>query len=486
MNSPGAFPLLKLTLDGKTFPDRDMEGLVGLRLQQRLSQPGLCELYFRHPPGPLEFLASISPGAALQVWVQGSPQVFFSGDVSALEYHYLENSQKEVYLRAYDRLHRLRQRQAVRVFEEITLSGLVQNLCQDVGLTLSAHSDSHLTWPLLVQHTQSDLDLLVERAALEGLYLALSGDTLHLVSLAGLPGQAVPLALGENLFKAHLEVNHEASSQRVVAWGWNPSMVEPVRAEASAPRSGGKAPARLSGSAPQRSLVNEAAPSRGHAAALAQADLDRRAASEVTFQGVAAGNPALQPGCLVDVSGVAPHVAGRYVLTQVTHLVDASGYRAELDTAPPQPAPSPQADLATFGEVIDVRDPEDHARVRVRLPTYNDIESGWIPVIIPGAGPDKGLIALPDLGDTVLVLLLRGIPGLVLGGLYGRQRVPASGVEGKRVHTYTWITPGKQKIQLSDELAGGKIRLENEAGAYIELDGGNITIAGRAIDFKQT
>jgi phage protein D len=486
MNGPAAFPLLKLTLDGKPLPDRDMEGLVGLRLQQRLSQPGLCELYFRHPPGPLDFLAGISPGAALQVWVQGSPQVFFSGDVSALEYHYLGNNQKEVYLRAYDRLHRLRERQAVRTFEEITLSGLIRNLCQDLGFHLSSHSSSALTWPLLVQHSQSDLDFLVERAALEGLYLALSGDDLHLVSLEGLPGQAVPLALGENLFQAHLEINRAASSQRVVAWGWNISQVEPVRAEASAPRCGRKVPVRLAGSVSQRSLVNEAAPSRGHAAALAQADLDRRAASEVTFQGVAAGSPALQPGCLVDVSGVTPNVAGRYVLTQVTHLVDASGYRAELDTAPPQPAPGPQADIATFGEVIDVRDPENHARVRVRLPTYDDIETGWMPVVIPGAGPDKGLIALPDLGDTVLVLLLHGNPGLVLGGLYGCQQVPESGVEGRRVHAYTWITPGDQKIQLSDELAGGKVRLETGAGAYIELDGSHITIAGSAIDFNQT
>jgi uncharacterized protein involved in type VI secretion and phage assembly len=224
-----------------------------------------------------------------------------------------------------------------------------------------------------------------------------------------------------------------------------------------------------------------------HADALAQADLDRRAASEITFRGVAQGDPALQPGSLVDVSGVSPNLAGRYVLTGATHSIDASGYRTELDTAPPEVAPRPRADIATFGEVIDVGDPQGRARVRVLLPAYNNARTGWLQVAIPGAGPGKGLIALPDTGDTVLVVLLRENPslGLVLGGLYGQHNAPESGVDLGRVRTYTWITPGNQKIQLDDELAGGLIRLENGAGAYIELNGDRITISGQAIDFEK-
>ncbi len=95
---------------------------------------------------------------------------------------------------------------------------------------------------------------------------------------------------------------------------------------------------------------------------------------------------------------------------------------------------------------------------------------------------------MPNVGDTVLVVLLRENPslGLVLGGLYAKHKAPESGVELDRVRTYTWITPGNQKIQLHDEPIGGKIRLENGAGAYIELDGGHITIAGREIDFERT
>lgn len=484
------FPILQLTIGGELLPGPTLEGLTGLRMQQRFSQPSLCELYFRDPPGPSGFLESISPGQAIQVWVQGSPQALFSGDVTAVEYHYLPNQQYEIYLRAYDRLHRLRKRQTVRTFEDISLVSLARTVCRDLDLAPLKFPGSPLTWPLLVQHSQSDLGLLVELASLEGLYLTLQENDLRLMRLDGLPELAIPLRLGENLFEAHLEVNVDAASDQVVAWGWNSDQVEAVHAVASVPRSGRQVPARVSvaaaGGSPQHSLVNQVAPTREHAVALAKAEIDRRAASEVIFQGTAAGNPDLRPGRLVEVTGVAHNVAGRYVVTQATHVIDASGYRTELDSTPPEVPARPLSDVATFGEVINVDDPEGHARVRVRLPTFNNILSGWLPVVVPGAGASKGLLTLPDTGDTVVVLLLRGTPGLVLGGLYGRLKAPESGVELGRVRAYTWITPGNQKIQLHDELLGGKIRIENDSGAYIELNGGHITIAGREIDFIQT
>jgi phage protein D len=485
-----SFPLLQVYLDDRWLPEGVLQGLTGLRLQQRLSQPSLCELYFRDPPGPLDFLASVSPGQELRVSLLGTGQELFRGDVTALEYHYLEESQREVYLRAYDRLHRLRKRQSVRSFENVDLVSLARGLCKDLGLAELNLPRSNLSWPLFVQHNQNDLELLVEMAALEGMYLTVRGQELYLTTLEGLPGDPIRLNLEENLYEAHLEVNVDAACEKVVAWGWNPSQVELARGEATKPRLGRRVRARVSVAAartPERSLVNETAPSREHADTLAQADLDRRSASEVTFSGVAQGNSGLQPGSLVEVFGVASNVSGRYVLTQATHRIDASGYRTELDTAPPEVVPRLRADIATFGEVFDVSDPQGWARVRVRLPAYNSVRTGWLPVAMPGAGPGKGLIALPNVGDTVLVVLLRENPGLglVLGGLFGKHKAPESGVELDRVRTYTWITPGNQRIQLHDEPIGGKIRLENGAGAYIELDGDHITIAGGEIDFER-
>ena len=123
----------------------------------------------------------------------GTSWELFRGDVTALEYHYLEESRHEVYLRAYDRLHRLRKRQQVRTFEDVDLAELAGSLCKDLGLKGLKLPRSGLAWPLFVQHNQNDLDLLVEMAALEGLYLTLRGSDLYLTTLEGLPAEPVRL-----------------------------------------------------------------------------------------------------------------------------------------------------------------------------------------------------------------------------------------------------------------------------------------------------
>ena len=51
-------------------------------------------------------------------------------------------------------------------------------------------------------------------------------------------------------------------------------------------------------------LLNIAALDNDHAQALAQAELDRRHATEVSLWGVAVGDPRLQPGKPVEVTGV--------------------------------------------------------------------------------------------------------------------------------------------------------------------------------------
>jgi uncharacterized protein involved in type VI secretion and phage assembly len=109
--------------------------------------------------------------------------------------------------------------------------------------------------------------------------------------------------------------------------------------------------------------------------------------------------------------------------------------------------------------------------VQVKLPTYNEVETDWMGVLTPGAGLGKGLLALPDVNDTVLVIFPHGDPaqGIVLGGLYGMwtREEWDWGVDGSAVKRYVLRTPGGQRIGLDD--AKQVIRLENSDGSYIEM-----------------
>ena len=267
-------------------------------------------------------------------------------------------------MRGYDALHRLRKRQPVRAHVQVALADLARELTADAGLTVDAATPGPL-WRYLIQHRQSDLELLVELANRCGLHLAVRGSTLHLVTLEGL-GPALPLVVGGNLLEASVEVNADPACRSVSAAGWDTSEVEPTQGQATRARLGrevsAEAPPGNVGGSGERMLADASAPSADHAEAAAQAELDDRAAREVVLRGVAEGDPRLRPAAKVDLRGVAPDVAGTYVLTEVTHTLDAQhGFVSALSTEPPARRPRPDAAAAVLGTITRVDDPRTAA-----------------------------------------------------------------------------------------------------------------------------
>ena len=151
----------------------------------------------------------------------------------------------------------------------------------------------------------------------------------------------------------------------------------------------------------------------------------------MTFWGVAEGDPSLRAGTPIDVSGLRDEFDGRYVVTEVTHTIDAvRGFVSEVSTAPPDVRTRRSAATAALGEVSTVDDPDGRGRVRVKFPAYGDVESDWLGTTVPGGGSDRGIVALLDVGDHVLVVFPHEDPatGIVVGGLYGTGGPPDLGV----------------------------------------------------------
>jgi len=117
--------------------------------------------------------------------------------------------------------------------------------------------------------------------------------------------------------------------------------------------------------------------------------------------------------------------------------------------------------------------------VKVTFPTFGDIESAWMEVLTSGAGSGKGLIALPDVNDDVLVLLFHGDPahGVVIGGLYGASGPPDSGVVSGAVKRYTLVTAGGQRVKFDDE---------NKELVIEDASGGSVTLSERRIKVEDT
>lgn len=505
MSPVAPLPRVVVEMDGAPLVPEDAATLTSVRVQQALSVPALCELTFTAPRGPLAAAAGRAAGARLRVAVAGRGEALFLGEVTAVEQVYGPAGQREVRLRGYDRLHRLRQRQPLRVHVEMTAADLARELVADLGVTVEAATPGPL-WTRLYQHRQSDFELLREVCERSGLYFTLRGDTLHLSTLEG-SGEPLPLALGRSLLEARIESNADPSCRCVQVAGWDPQRIEPRQGSAESPRSGRRVsaavePAQVGGTG-ERTLAGETAGSDRQAEALAQAELDRRAAREVVFWGIAEGDPRLCPGARIDVEGVARPLAGTYVATAATHTLDtASGFLTEISTLPPEPRERARGTVATLGVVTRVDDPEKLGRIRASLPAYGDLETDWMGVLSPGAGAGKGFVSLPDTGDRILVLFAREDPGqgVVLGGLYGMGGPPDAGVEDGAVRRYTLLTPGGQRMRFDDhshtvrledgggsslEMSPGKVRLRSAVDLEIEAPGRRVVIRSDKIDFER-
>lgn len=88
------------------------------------------------------------------------------------------------------------------------------------------------------------------------------------------------------------------------------------------------------------------------------------------------------------------------------------------------------------GLVIDVVDPSNQGRVRVRFPWALDPEGGefeaWARLATLMAGPNRGSWFIPDIGDEVLVTFEAGNPAhpYVIGSLWNGQDAPPGSMDG--------------------------------------------------------
>ena len=476
-----ALPPLTVEIDGAPLAEPLARALGEARVAQKLGLPAQAELVLVDPE--LGVSLPIAPGARLRLALAGISPPLFDGEVTAVEVAYGGDRGVELSVRGYDLLHRLRKRQPVRAHVRATAADLARELTADLGLTVEAAVDGPVKERVL-QHGQSDLELLVEEAAAAGLYPVLADGVLRLLTLEG-DGDSVELELGKTLLEARLEANGDPCCRSVKATGWDPWRAEAALGEARSPRVGREvpveAPPSALGATGERHLTDGRASSAAEAEGLAQAELDRRSAAEVVLSGVAEGDPALRPGTQVTVAGVAAPFAGRYVLTGVEHRIDAeAGYVSEITTAPPAPPPRRHEAVAAWALVTRVDDPEGWGRVKVSLPAYGELETEWINVVCLAAGAGKGLLALPEVGDRVLVVFTHGDParGVVVGGLYGSQGLPEQVVDGGAVRRFTLRTPGGQRFSLDD--AASSVKVESKNGSFVELAPDKVTLHATA------
>ena len=136
---------------------------------------------------------------------------------------------------------------------------------------------------------------------------------------------------------------------------------------------------------------------------------------------------------------------------------------------------SGQVPHAVMAIVVDNVDPDELGRIKVNFPTLHEApESFWIRQSSPNAGKERGLYALPEKDDEVLVIFMQGSQdiGVIIGQFWSGVDIPP--VECKSVRPKP--ADSNPMTTSKDKFAAGSSDLANNDRRFWRSRSGHLFI----------
>jgi phage protein D len=441
-------------------PDIDAQ-LESVLVVDRLAMPDTFSLIFRDPERDVLGRAGLEIGKKVGISTAlggDEPKPLIDGEVTSIEADYDTLGARAV-VRGYDLSHRLNAGRKTQTFQNVKLSDVAKQLAGDAGLEAEV-DDSGGTLEHLLQPNMSDLDFLYSLARRIGYDCRVDGEKLYFkkpTDSASAPGAGdvgtenpVQLVWTDNLLEFRARVSAVAQVSEVKVRGWDVENKEAVIGQADAAATNAvlaQSPGDLASKVGGKTLVVVDHPVDNQEAADAMAAAKAEQVGSAAFEAtaVAIGSPALKAGVAVSISGVDPTLEGKWVISSTRHEFGAGAYRTHLEfsgrqdrslhgvvtnSLPGSASGSARAPGVVVALVTNNDDPQDLGRVRLKFPWLSDdAESFWARVTMPGAGPDSGMVWIPEVGDEVLVAFEMGdfsFP-VVIGSLWNGKDKPPLG-----------------------------------------------------------
>ncbi|MGB5953226.1 MAG: VgrG-related protein [Ornithinimicrobium sp.] len=401
--------------------------------------------------------AKIGSTAKVSVLVaeEQSPAVLIEGEVTALEASF-DTGGTFTLVRGYDPAHRLFRGRRTASYTQVTASDIVSTVAQRAGLATGNVQATNTVFDHVSQAGATDWEFLESLAREVGHDLSVREGKLDFAapSEAGQApspssnGDRTPLVLhrGTDLLRLRAVLTSAQQVKEVEVRGWDVTSKQALSAtERSAttrvelPESSPEAMAAAFG---DPTYVSTDVPygTQAEVSAAASSLAEEVAGSFAELEGVARGNPAIRADAAISVDDMGVPFDGKYTVTSSRHRYEpATGYTTAFtvsgsadrsllgltQTGPARRGP-PGVVVAV---VTDATDPQELGRVRLSLPWLSDdFVSDWARTLQLGAGKDRGMMMLPEVGDEVLVAFEQGDfrRPYVLGGLHNGVDLPSA------------------------------------------------------------
>ncbi|MFA8434709.1 MAG: type VI secretion system tip protein VgrG [Marinifilaceae bacterium] len=389
-----------------------------------------------------------------------------------------------------------------------TILGNYSDLTPDVGSTSYTHKE-------LIQYYSTDWDFILSRADSNGLVVICDGKNISVKAPKVSAGAVLKITFGEDLIDFSGEVDARDQYDAVQAVSWDPATQKVVTADGSAPglnEQGNLSQSDLSGVLDvdkfilQAGIPLEEGVLKSWADALLLKFGLSRFRGQLSFQ----GNAKAKPGCIIEVDGLGERFNGKVYVGSVNHRIAGGDWKTEVGlginpefiterenvNCPSASGLLPGIEGLQIGKVSKLDgDPEDENRIQVEIPILNgDTNTVWARLSNLYGTNKSGSFFIPEVDDEVILGFFNNDPRfpVILGSLYSSKNAPPYQLEAenntKAIVTkekmkiefdeekkvVTIVTPGENKIVISDDAKG--IKLEDQNSNVIEMNDKGVSI----------
>lgn len=332
---------------GMGAPIDAKEDLIAVTIAEDLEVPSMFTLKLKNwdlDQGKVTWVDSdqLGLGSAVEIGLSydQSAAIQFWGEITGLEPEFTEDTASVLIVRGYDRRHRLMRGKKTKSFTKMKDSAIASQIASSASL-MGKVTDTKTNLEYVLQHNQTDLEFLQDRARRIGYEVVVENKTLFFRPYQHRTGKVVTLTRGENLLSFSPRLSSMNQVSAVEVRGWDPKQKKPVigKIQSNAqpsPIMGGssngfKATSAAFGQQASQVVVTEPVSSLEEAKQIAQAQFDAMALGYITGDGECRGNPKIRAGRVIAIEGVGKRFSGLYYVTAATHTyAKGEGYLTQF------------------------------------------------------------------------------------------------------------------------------------------------------------
>lgn len=269
---------------------------------------------------------------------EGLPQTTFWGEITGLEPEFSQDEVSILIVRGYDRRHRLMRGRKTKSFAKMKDSAIASQIAASAGL-VGKVTDTGATLEYVLQHNQTDLEFLQNRAQRIGYEVVVENKTLFFRPYQHATGKVLTLTQERDLirFSPRLSSMNQVSALEVRGWDFKQkqAVIGQVKSNALSTSMGGSSngpkQAQKAFSTASEIVVAQPMSSATEAKKMAQGQFEGMALNYITGEGDCRGNPKIRAGRVIEITGIGKRFSGLYYVTAANHLYrKGDGYRTQF------------------------------------------------------------------------------------------------------------------------------------------------------------